>query len=123
KDPSSQMRGWRPFAEAIERLRLAHGACSVATSHYTITAQLAYHLPQAVPVVPLNDPLRSVHLPSVDAATVRCPALYVELVRRPLPADLGARFASVVPLGTLTPRHQGHPTPHSTRTSSALRLY
>ena len=109
KDPSDQMRGWRPLAEEVERLRLAHGACSVATSHYTITAQLAYHLPSAVPVVPLNEPLRYAHLPPVDAATVRCPALYVELVRRPLPAGLGARFASIVPLGTLTRRDQGHP--------------
>ena len=109
KDPSSQMRGWRPLAEAVERLRLAHGACSVATSHYTITAQLAYHLPLTVPVVPLNEPLRYAHLPPVAAATVRCPALYVELERRPLPAGLGARFASVKPLGSLTRRDQGHP--------------
>jgi len=84
----------------------------VATSHYTITAQLAYHLPSAVPVVPLNEPLRYAHLPPVDAATARCPALYVELVRRPLPAGLGARFAAVVPLGTLTRRDQGHPIAH-----------
>jgi len=109
KDPTNQMRGWRPFAEAIERVRLAHGACSVATSHYTITAQLAYHLPAGVRVVPLNEPLRYVHLPPVEEALVRCPALYVELVRRPLPAGLGARFASIVPLSTLTRRYQGHP--------------
>lgn len=62
-----------------------------------------------MPVVPLNAPLRYVHLPPIDAATVRCPALYVELLRRPLPADLGARFASVLPLGTRTRRDQGHP--------------
>ena len=87
KDPEAgQMRGWRPCRGGRAWLRLAHGACSVATSHYTITAQLAYHLPSAVPVVPLNEPLRYAHLPPADAATVRCPALYVELVRRPLPA-------------------------------------
>jgi hypothetical protein len=107
KDPTSQMRGWRPFAAMIDGLRLAHGACSVATSHYTITAQLAYHLPSGVPVVPLNDALRYVHLPPIDPAIRRCPALYVELVRRPLPAGLGARFQSRVPLGTLSRRHRG----------------
>jgi len=109
KDPTNQMRGWRGFAAEIDRLRLAHGACSVATSHYTITAQLAYHLPSAVPVLPLNDPLRYAHLPPMDAATVGCPALYVELMRRPLPVGLAERFASVVPLGSLTRRDQGQP--------------
>jgi hypothetical protein len=109
KDPTNQLRGWRPFAKEIEHLRLAHGACSVATSHYTITAQLAFHLPATVPVLPLNEPLRYAHLPAIDAARLPCPSLYVELVRRPLPAGLGARFASVMPLGTLARRDQGRP--------------
>ena len=108
KDPTGQMRGWGPFAQAIERARLAHGACSVATSHYTITAQLAYHLPASVPVVPLNDPLRYAHLPPTTAVDLRCPALYVELVRRPLPAEVALRFSSLVPLGTLARHDRGH---------------
>ena len=109
KDPSNQMRGWPAFAQEIEHLRRAHAACSVATSHYTITAQLAYHLPSAVAVLPLNDPLRYQHLALVDPASLRCPALYVELARRPLPAGLGARFASIVPLGLLSRRYGDAP--------------
>jgi hypothetical protein len=109
KDPSNQMRGWPAFAQEIERLRRAHGACSVATSHYTITAQLAYHLPSAVAVLPLNDPLRYQHMAPVDAASRRCPALYVELARRPLPAGLGARFASIAPLGLVSRRYRETP--------------
>jgi hypothetical protein len=70
---------------------------------------LAFHLPATVPVLPLNEPLRYAHLPAIDAARLPCPSLYVELVRRPLPAGLGARFASVMPLGTLARRDQGRP--------------
>lgn len=109
KDPSNQMRGWPAFAQEIERLRQAHGACSVATSHYTITAQLAYHLPSAVAVLPLNEPLRYQHLAPVAAAGLRCPALYVELARRPLLAGLGTRFASIVPLGLFSRRYRDAP--------------
>src|SRR5262245_10363732 len=102
KDPTSQMRGWREFALQIDRLRRMHGACAVATSHYTISAQLAYHLPVEVPVLPLNEPLRYAHLPPLAAAELGCGALYVELERRPLLAGLPARFDGVRPLGTAT---------------------
>jgi hypothetical protein len=107
KDPTSQLRGWREFAQEIDRLRRVHGACAVATSHYTISAQLAYHLPADVPVVPLNEPLRYAHLPALGPAALACGALYVELERRPLLAGLDARFSSVLPLGTATRSYQG----------------
>ena len=61
-----------------------------------------------MPVVPLNDPLRYAHLPPTTAVDLRCPALYVELVRRPLPAEVALRFSSLVPLGTLARRDRGH---------------
>jgi hypothetical protein len=53
--------------------------------------------------------LRYQHLALVDPASLRCPALYVELARRPLPAGLGARFASIVPLGLLSRRYGDAP--------------
>jgi hypothetical protein len=108
KDPSSQMRGWRAFAEELDDLRRRQGACVVAASHYTISAQLAYHLPPHVAVVPLNEPLRYAHLPPAGAATLACGALYVGLARRPLLAQLEARFAGIRPLGTATRSFQGH---------------
>jgi len=107
KDPSSQLRGWRAFALKIDGLRQAEGACWVATSHYSITGQLAYHLPAPVPVVPLTEPLRYAHLPVIAASTFACPGLYVELARRPPPAQLEQDFASVVALGTRTRSHGG----------------
>jgi Dolichyl-phosphate-mannose-protein mannosyltransferase len=107
KDPSSQLRGWQAFALKIDRLRQAEGACWVATSHYSITGQLAYHLPAPVPVVPLTEPLRYAHLPVIAASTFACPGLYVELARRSPPAELERNFASVVALGTLSRSDRG----------------
>jgi len=107
KDPSSQMRGWRAFAAEVDRLRVANGACWIATSHYSITGQLAYHLAARAPVVQLNDPIRFVHLPPVSGDTRQCPALYVELVRRPPPAELASRFGSIRSLGTLSRSDHG----------------
>jgi 4-amino-4-deoxy-L-arabinose transferase-like glycosyltransferase len=107
KDPSSQLRGWRAFALKVDRVRQAEGACWVATSHYSITGQLAYHLPAPVPVVPLTEPLRYAHLPVIAASTFACPGLYVELARRSPPAELERNFASVVALGTLSRSDRG----------------
>ena len=107
KDPSNQIRGWRQLAQDVERLRVAHGACSIATSHYGIAGQLAYHLPRHVPVVPLTEPIRYAHLPPVGEDVLACRALYIDLARRPLPALLAERFGSVVALPPLTRSHHG----------------
>ena len=107
KDPSSQLRGWKQFAKDIDRLRMATGACWVATSHYAITGQLAYHLPSRAPVVQVTEPIRYAHLPAVGGDILRCRALHVELARRALPAEVAARFGSVLPIGTLTRHYQG----------------
>ena len=107
KDPSSQLRGWKQFAEDIDRLRVATGACWVATSHYAITGQLAYHLASRAPVVQVTEPIRYAHLPPVGGDILQCRALHVELARRALPAEVAARFGSVLPIGTLTRHYQG----------------
>ena len=38
-------------------------------------------------MIQLNDRIRYVHLPRVDDTLLKCPALYVELERRALPAS------------------------------------
>lgn len=101
KDPTAQMRGWTEFAAAIDRLRTENGACSIATSSYATTAQLAYHLKDRAPVYQLTEPLRYVHLPPIDAATAACPALYVEIEQRQAVASLRDRFADVRSLDDL----------------------
>ena len=101
------MRGWKQFAEDIDRLRMATGACWVATSHYAITGQLAYHLPSRAPVVQVTEPIRYAHLLPAGGDTWQCRALHVELARRALPAEVTARFGSVLPIGTLRRRYQG----------------
>jgi hypothetical protein len=95
KDPSSQMRGWRQLAADVERIRVATGACWIATSSYATTGQLAYELKGKAPVAQLTERLRYLHLPAIDDATLACPALYVELERRRSESLLLERFRSV----------------------------
>ncbi len=109
RDPTSQTRGWRELAAEVERVRAATGACWIATSSYATTGQLAFELKDKVPVVQLNERLRYLHLPALDAALLKCPALYVELERRADGAWLGERFRSVTRLDSLTRRHAGVP--------------
>jgi hypothetical protein len=109
KDPISQTRGWQQLAAEVERMRSANGACWIATSSYATTGQLAYELRDKAPVVQINERLRYLHLPSVDAGLLECPALYVDLDRRADGASLDARFRSARPLGSLTRSHAGVP--------------
>jgi hypothetical protein len=110
RDPTSQTRGWSEVAAEVERLRVQTGACWVATSSYATTGQLAYHLKGKAPVVQLTERIRYVHLPRVDAATLACPALYVELARRSLPSLLlQQRFRSVERLDGVARSHRGVP--------------
>jgi hypothetical protein len=106
RDPSAQMRGWPELSAELERLREASGARWIATSNYATTGQLAFAFEGRVPVVQLTERVRYVHLPPVDEATLRAPALYVELERRSDPALLAQRFGSVAPVGTVTRRQR-----------------
>ena len=71
--------------------------------------QLAYHLKDKAPVAQLTERIRYIHLPGIDAATLGCPALYVELERRSAPALLQERFRSVERLENVTRSHRGVP--------------
>ena len=105
KDPSAQLHGWADLAAELDAVRTAHGACWIATSSYATTGQLAYALKGRVPIVQLDEPLRYVHLPPLDARTRNCPALYVELERRHDLSLVQAQFASVSDLGTRERRY------------------
>jgi hypothetical protein len=107
RDPTSQMRGWPQFAREVAAARRAAGACWIATWSYATTGQLAYALAPDTPVVQLNERLRYVHLPPIEATLFTCPGLLVELERRAFPDALAARFADVRSLGTLTRSYAG----------------
>jgi 4-amino-4-deoxy-L-arabinose transferase-like glycosyltransferase len=109
RDPTSQTRGWSELAAEVERLRVSTGACWVATSSYATTGQLAYHLKDKAPVAQLTERIRYIHLPGLDAATLACPALYVELERRSAPALIEERFRLVERLTNVTRSHEGAP--------------
>jgi 4-amino-4-deoxy-L-arabinose transferase-like glycosyltransferase len=101
-DPTSQMRGWREFADEVERVRLANGARWIATASYATTGQLAFALKGGPEVVQLNERLRYAHLPPPDSALIASPALFVDLERRKDLPMLRKRFASVTALGGLS---------------------
>jgi 4-amino-4-deoxy-L-arabinose transferase-like glycosyltransferase len=107
KDPSAQMHGWAQFAAEVDAVRRAQGACWIATSSYATTGQLAYYLRGQAPVVQLDEPLRYVHLPPLDARIKACPAIYVELERRHEPELLSERFLGVKALGTQDRKYAG----------------
>jgi len=109
RDPTSQTRGWREFAAEVERLRASTGACWIATSSYATTGQLAYQLEDKAPVAQLTERIRYLHLPSIDAGVLSCPALYVELERRSSQSLLQQRFRSVDRLENITRNYRGIP--------------
>jgi 4-amino-4-deoxy-L-arabinose transferase-like glycosyltransferase len=109
KDPVSQTRGWRELAAEVERLRTANGACWIATSSYATTGQLAYEIKDKAPVIQITERVRYLHLPSVDPALLKCPALYVDLDRRAGGALLEERFRSAKQLASVTRSHAGVP--------------
>jgi hypothetical protein len=105
-----QIRGWPQFAADIEQLRLVNGAQWIATSSYQITGQLAFQFKSGPQIVQLNERLRYVHLPAVDDAVLRSPAIYVDSERwGPTWTStlLRERFGSVKALGNLTRTYHG----------------
>jgi hypothetical protein len=109
KDPMGQARGWHQLAAEVERLRAANGACWIATSSYATTGQLAFELRDKAPVIQITERVRYLHIPSVDPALLKCPALYVDLDRRANGALLNERFVSATQLTSLTRSHAGVP--------------
>jgi 4-amino-4-deoxy-L-arabinose transferase-like glycosyltransferase len=109
KDPSAQMRGWRELAREVDGIRVAKGACWVATSSYATTGQLAYEFAGKAPVVQLNERMRYGHLPPVAPSLLKCPALYVELERRASAAWLQERFRSVAFVTSVVRSNRGTP--------------
>jgi hypothetical protein len=58
-------------------------------------------------VVPLTEPIRYAHLPPAGIEVLACPALYVDLDRRAVPALLTERYGSVVALSPVNRSYHG----------------
>lgn len=95
KDPVEQMRGWPSFGDAVDRVRIEHGAKWLAVAHYTTAGELAFALKDRVPVVPLTERIRYENRPEFSLAMAAAPALFVELERRVDEAALRACFSGV----------------------------
>ena len=100
KDPTKQLRGWEAFSAEIDALREAEGAAWIGAVHYTVTGELAYHLPD-VPVFGIVEPLRYANLPAPELALFDRPGLVLDERRRLGTDILGARFEDFERIGTV----------------------
>ena len=101
KSPTEQMVGWDDLALKLDQSRSQSGAKWIATSSYATTGQLAFALRGKAEVIQLDERLRYIHLPPVEAELSMQPALYVELERRVDLPLLQKKFSKIVPLGSL----------------------
>ncbi|WP_018699206.1 ArnT family glycosyltransferase [Amorphus coralli] len=101
KDPTKQLRGWDTFSAEIDRMRETAGAQWIGAVHYTVTGELAFHLPD-VPVFGVVEPLRYANLPDPDTALLQKPGLVLDEHRRLGTDILGGRFDRFEQIGTVT---------------------
>jgi 4-amino-4-deoxy-L-arabinose transferase-like glycosyltransferase len=99
-DVAQVNRGWDRMATDAEALRRKFDARWIATTHYAVDAELAYHLhASATPVVTIVERARYAFAPPPDATLLATPALIVTDMRT---ADSFSRcFAEIRPVGAL----------------------
>ena len=100
RDPTSQMRGWDGFAQAVGKRREEAGATWIATPTYALTGQLMLHL-GSDGVAQLDERARYGFLAPPDTARIAGPALFVVRANRDRIADFADRFETVERLADL----------------------
>jgi 4-amino-4-deoxy-L-arabinose transferase-like glycosyltransferase len=108
-DPALPIRGWSPFARALESERERAGAGWIAAVSYGLTAELASEHELRSPVVELYDRARYRDLQLGPPPDLAKPGLVVDLTRRVDLAGLRRCFAEVQTLGTLRRGDGGGP--------------
>ena len=108
-DPALPIRGWVPFARAVELQRERSGAAWIATVSYGLAAELAGEPDLRAPVIELYDRARYRGLRLGSPPDLAKPGLVVDLGRRIDLAGLRRCFADVRPVGTLRRGDGGGP--------------
>ncbi len=101
RDPSHPLRGWTPFARAVGRLRVAHGAAWIGTVSYGTYAQLEDHQASGHPMLQVTERRRYLFAPPPSPSVLKQPGLIVDLSRRMSMPALFDCFAQVTPIATL----------------------
>ena len=107
RDPTSQMRGWDSVAAEVNRARQANGAAWIATSGYGTAGQLAFALRDVARVEQITERIRYVHMPAVEPALARSPALVFDEDDHIALKTAREHFRSVVPVGKVTRGYRG----------------
>ncbi len=101
RDPSHPLRGWAPFAQRLEALRLARGAGWIGTESYGAYAQLALQPAIKASLLQLTERRRYLFAPPPPAAGLAGPGLVVDLSRRMSLSALKDCFAETTPVAVL----------------------
>ncbi len=101
RDPSHPLRGWTPFVQTVERLRVANGAAWIGTVSYGAYAQLEDHHASAQPMLQVTERRRYLFATPPSKSVLREPGLIVDLSRRITMPSLKDCFAVVTPIATL----------------------
>ncbi len=102
----TRLGGWGRLARDVDTLRRKQGAEYVVADNYGVAALLAWELPDAVPVIGLDDRWAYLHLPTTTPLDRGRPGLLVRSVLRhdaPEPAD----WATIAPAGEVTRTRRG----------------
>jgi hypothetical protein len=97
RDPSREVRGWRPFAAAVEAARLADHAAWIGTLSYGVAGQLSDQPGIRAPVAELVERDRFPPGEGSWRADLAQPGLVVDLDRRVNVAALSRCFSQVTP--------------------------
>ena len=103
-DPILPIRGWIPFARAVEALRVDQNAAWVGTVSYGAMAQLSAARATSVPIIQVIE--RARYRDQVASPDLTRPGLLVDLSRRLHQQDLARCFAKV---GPVIEMHRGLP--------------
>lgn len=96
-DPTARQigAGWSALGPRIDALRKEAGAPAVLATNYGTVGWLAFYLPSRPPVIQVNERIRWVDAPELDAALFKGPLIYVCKVPCPQPERVLAKFERV----------------------------
>ena len=111
-DPTALMAGWSELARDVEGIARRENAAYVLTSHYRLTAELAYYSTGTIPVLQFNERVRWLAFPPAPPEMLTQPGLYVAEEKRDLSSELKQRYSAMKKVGEVSRRRKGRDIQH-----------